>query len=81
MGNEEKIIAMLEALTVDVADLKRGQAKLEQGQAKLERGQAMMQADISAIKAYAEVTRSATNRLVEWADEVEHAVKFPLPAL
>jgi hypothetical protein len=36
MGNDEKIIGLLEQLTIDVSDLKQGQEKLDLGQAKLE---------------------------------------------
>lgn len=35
MTNEEKILAILEQMQGDIANLKQGQAKLEQGQAEL----------------------------------------------
>ena len=35
MNNEEKILAILEAVQADISDLKAGQAKLEAGQAEI----------------------------------------------
>ena len=57
MGNEDKILALLENLVngqarieADVADLKQGQAKLEQGQTKLEQGQAKLEQRVSRLE-------------------------------
>ena len=73
MNNEEKILQMLEQLQQGQADTN---AKLDDTNAKLD----AMQEDIAEIKEHAEVTRSATNSLIEWADTVGviTQVQFPI---
>lgn len=65
MNNEEKMLALLE-------QLQKGQAETN---ARLDR----IENDIAAIKEYTEVTRSATNSLVQWADTVGVITKVEFP--
>ena len=88
MNNEEKILSALEALAAKVDRIEQGQSetnlrlnKLEQGQSETNLRLNKLEQGIADLKDYAEETRSATNRLLEWADNVEHSAKFPLPRL
>lgn len=63
MNNEEKILNMLE--------------KVDARLSKLEQGQAKMQEDIESIKEDVQVTRGATNALVEWVEQAEVQVRIP----
>lgn len=40
-----------------------------------------IQEDIDQLKEDSEITRSGVNALVEWAEEVSNAIRFPLPKL
>ena len=66
MNNEDKILQLLEQLG----------SRLDSVDSRLD----AMQEDITEIKEHAEITRSATNSLVEWADTVGviTQVKFPI---
>jgi len=68
VGVIEGKISVIEA---DVASLKAEQQKTNERLDKIED-------DIEIIKENVEETRSATNKLLEWADIVEHKVKVPL---
>lgn len=87
MNNEEKILTMLEQMQSDISGMKgdifgmKADISGMKGDiASLKQGQIAMQEDIAEIKEHAEVTRSATNSLVEWADTVGviTQVKFPI---
>ena len=36
---------------------------------------------LDRLEEYAEVTRSGVNALIEWAEDVSNAIRFPLPKL
>jgi len=64
MNNEEKILVLLERID-DRLD-------------KLEQGQAVMKEDIEIIKEDVQITRNATNTLLDWAEQAQVEVKIPL---
>ena len=67
MTNEEKILQLLEA---QQAELRKISAKMD-----------AIQEDIDQLKEDSEVTRSGVNALIEWAEDVSNAIRFPLPKL
>ena len=67
MNSEEKILQLLEA---QQAELQKINARLDGMDARLDR-----------LEEYAEVTRGGVNALIEWAEEVSNAIRFPLPKL
>lgn len=72
MNNEEKILALLETMQSDIADLKAGQAKLETGLAQLEAGQKRIRKDISAMQVELKSgVWDEINRLYQRMDRVE----------
>lgn len=87
MNNEEKILQKLEKMD---RQLDRSEAlfvqihsrleNLEQGQAAMQEDITEIKMDVAEIKEDAAITRSATNSLVEWADNVAviTQVKFPV---
>ena len=38
-----------------------------------------IEADVAQLKEGAEITRSGVNSLLEWAEDVSNAIRFPLP--
>lgn len=40
-----------------------------------------IEADVEQLKEDSEITRSGVNALVEWAEDVSNAIRFPLPKL
>ena len=38
-----------------------------------------IEADVAQLKEDAEITRSGVNSLLEWAEDVSNAIRFPLP--
>lgn len=80
MTNEEKILQKLEKMD---RQLDKSEALFVQMHSRLERleqGQAAIKEGLEELKEHAEVTRSATNSLVEWADTVGviTQVQFPI---
>ncbi len=51
---------------------------LEQGQSELKATVSKMQDDIEAIKDDVQITRAATDRLIDWAERSEKDTKVPL---
>ena len=74
MTNEEKILQLLEA---QQKTLEAQQAELRKISAKMD----AIQEDIDQLKEDSEVTRSGVNALIEWAEDVSNAIRFPLPKL
>ena len=74
MNSEEKILRLLEA---QQAELQKINARLDGMDARLD----SMDARLDRLEEYAEVTRGGVNALIEWAEEVSNAIRFPLPKL
>lgn len=67
MANEEKILQMLEAQQAELRKINSRLAGVESRLDKLEES--------------AEITRDGVNTLIEWAEDVSNAIRFPLPKL
>jgi len=124
MSNESKILAILETIQTEIAELKTEQHKTNRRLDVIEKDQKniytsvktqtlsskmqetdifklreetnnhfnkitadisgindnieVIMEDVEEIKEHTEITRVSTNKLIEWADEVEHKVKVPL---
>ncbi|MCL1994711.1 MAG: hypothetical protein FWG63_00730 [Defluviitaleaceae bacterium] len=73
----QQILDKIGEVEKDINVLKIGQQKLEQGQQEIQTAVKHMQEDITEIKEQTEITRNATNQLIEWADNAGHVVKMP----
>lgn len=67
MTNEEKILQLLEA---QQAELRKINSRLDGMESRLDR-----------LEESAEITRDGVNTLIEWAEDVSNAIRFPLPKL
>ena len=67
MTNEEKILQLLEA---HQAELRKINSRLDGMESRLEK-----------LEESAEITRDGVNTLIEWAEDVSNAIRFPLPKL
>ena len=48
---------------------------------KMETQMGGIETRLDRLEEYAEVTRSGVNALIEWAEDVSNAIRFPLPKL
>ena len=46
---------------------------------KIEADVSQLKEDVTQLKEDAEITRSGVNSLLEWAEDVSNAIRFPLP--
>ena len=67
MTNEEKIMQLLEA---QQTELRKINSRLDGMESRLDR-----------LEESAEITRDGVNTLIEWAEDVSNAIRFPLPKL
>ena len=67
MTNEEKILQLLEA---QQTELRKINSRLDGMESRLDR-----------LEESAEITRDGVNTLIEWAEDVSNAIRFPLPKL
>ena len=67
MTNEEKILQLLEA---QQTELRKINSRLDGMESRLDR-----------LEESAEITRDGVNTLMEWAEDVSNAIRFPLPKL
>ena len=84
----EKLEQRFEKLEQRFDKLEQRFDKLEQRFDRLEHEVSLIKQDVCVIKKdvfeikeHAEVTRSALNSVIEWADEARYAIKLPLPSL
>ena len=73
----QQILDKIENVEKEVKALNAGQHKLEQGQRETQVAVNHIREDIAEIKEHAEITRNATNLLIEWADSTRHNAKIP----
>ena len=83
MNNEERIISMLEGMKTDIADLNSkvdvligDVSELKEDSAILKEDVAVLKEDVAVLKEDSEVTRYATNKLLDWAERVEKTVSI-----
>ena len=67
MTNEERIIELLES---QQAELRKINSRLDGMESRLDN-----------LEESAEITRDGVNALIEWAENVSNAIRFPLPKL
>lgn len=67
MTNEERIIELLES---QQAELRKINSRLDGMESRLDK-----------LEESAEITRDGVNTLIEWAENVSNAIRFPLPKL
>lgn len=67
MSNEEKILSLLE---VQQKELEKIISRLEGVESRLDK-----------LEESTEITRDGVNTLIEWAEDVSNAIRFPLPKL
>ena len=95
MTNEDRILALLENIQADVsgiktemADMKAEMADMKADINDLKSEMAVVKADIkrldakiNALSEAEEITRDGVNTLIEWAEDVGNAIRFPLPRI
>lgn len=67
MTNEERILELLESQQLELRNINSRLSSVESRLDKLEES--------------AEITRDGVNTLIEWAENVSNAIRFPLPKL
>ena len=67
MTNEEKILQLLEAQQTELRTIN---SRLDGMESRLDK-----------LEESAEITRDGVNTLIEWAEDVSNAIRFPLPKL
>ena len=67
MTNEARILELLES---QQAELRKINSRLEGVESRLDK-----------LEESAEITREGVNTLIEWAENVSNAIRFPLPKL
>ena len=79
--NEEKILALLESQQAEFqkinSHLDSVDSKLDKLEARLDR----VESRLDRLEESAEITRDGVNALIEWAEDVSNAIRFPLPKL
>ena len=88
MTNEERILELLEA---QQGELRQINVRLDGMDARLDGMDAQlggmrarlnsMDARLDKLEEDAEITRDGVNTLIEWAENVSNAIRFPLPKL
>lgn len=48
---------------------------------KIETDVSQLKEDVAQLKEDSEITRTGVNALIEWAEDVSNAIRFPLPKL
>lgn len=74
MTNEEKILQLLESQQIE---LRKINSRLDGMESRL----GGMESRLDKLEESAEVTRGGINTLIEWAENVSNAIRFPLPKL
>ena len=88
MTNEEKILQLLESQQIE---LRKINSRLDGMESRLGGMESRlggmesrfdgMESRLDKLEESAEVTRGGINTLIEWAENVSNAIRFPLPKL
>ena len=88
MTNEEKILQLLESQQIELRKINSRLDGMESRLGGMEsRFDGMesrldgMESRLDKLEESAEVTRGGINTLIEWAENVSNAIRFPLPKL
>ena len=72
MDKEDMILEELRNLNTKVDTMQQDISQLKGDVSQLKE-------DVAQLKEDAEITRSGVNSLLEWAEDVSNAIRFPLP--
>ena len=72
MDKEDMILEELRKLNTKVDTMQQDISQLKGDVSQLKE-------DVAQLKEDAEITRSGVNSLLEWAEDVSNAIRFPLP--
>ena len=88
MTNEEKILQLLESQQIE---LRKINSRLDGMESRFDGMESRfdgmesrlggMESRLDKLEESAEVTRGGINTLIEWAENVSNAIRFPLPKL
>lgn len=67
MDKEDLILEELRKLNAKVGTMQQDVSQLKE--------------DVAQLKEDSEITRTGVNALIEWAEDVSNAIRFPLPKL
>lgn len=67
MDKEDMILEELRKLNAKVDTMQQDVSQLKE--------------DVAQLKEDSEITRTGVNALIEWAEDVSNAIRFPLPKL
>jgi len=74
----------MENMELVLQELRKINGRLDALEGKMDRIQGDvtgLQEDVTELKEAHEVTRDGVNVLIEWAEDVSNAIRFPLPKL
>ena len=88
MTNEEKILQLLESQQIELCKINSRldgmESRLGGMESRLDGMESRfdgMESRLDKLEESAEVTRGGINTLIEWAENVSNAIRFPLPKL
>ena len=88
MTNEEKILQLLESQQIELRKINSRlggmESRLDGMESRLGGMESRfdgMESRLDKLEESAEVTRGGINTLIEWAENVSNAIRFPLPKL
>ncbi len=81
MTNEEKILQLLESQQIELRKINSRLDGMESRFDGMESRLGGMESRLDKLEESAEVTRGGINTLIEWAENVSNAIRFPLPKL
>ena len=81
MTNEEKILQLLESQQIELRKINSRLDGMESRLGGMESRFDGMESRLDKLEESAEVTRGGINTLIEWAENVSNAIRFPLPKL
>ena len=79
MSNEEKILQLLEAQQEEFCKINSRLDGVESRLNGMDSRLEGIESRLDKLEESAEITRASVNSLLEWADHVSTAIRFPLP--
>ena len=81
MDKEDLILEELRKLNAKVDTMQQDVSQLKGDVAQLKVDVSQLKEDVAQLKEDSEITRTGVNALIEWAEDVSNAIRFPLPKL